>query len=193
MFAQRVELLESFLDPRGISREVAEVHRLGYVCDDYPGFERFAGMMSLPYLTPTGVVGVKFRRMEGEGPKYDSPSGQGHRLYNVLAFQSRADTIALCEGEMDAIVCNSVVGVPAVATPGTNWMPHWSRCFSDFERVLIVADNDEKEDGSNPGLKHARSVLKQLPNAQIVLPPNGLDMNDWLLRDGADVVRRALA
>lgn len=190
---KNVQALASFLEPRGISPVAAAQYRLGFVSDDIPGYERFAGMMSLPYCTPSGVVSVKFRRLEGEGPKYDSPSGQHARLYGVASFQSKGDTIAICEGELDSIVCSTVVGVPAVGSPGTTWLDHWPRCFADFERVLIVADNDEKEDGSNPGLKHAKSVQKSMPNSQIITPPKGLDLNDWVLRDGAEVVRKAMA
>lgn len=150
-------------------------------------------MMSIPYVTDAGVVAIKFRRLEGEGPKYDSPSGQHARLFNVRAFQIPGDAIAVCEGELDALVCTSVVGVPAVGTPGTTWLDHWPRCFADHAQVFIVADNDEKEDGSNPGLKHAKHVLKTLPNAQIITPPLGLDLGEWVLKEGAEKVRKAMS
>lgn len=190
-FEKNVDHLRSFLEPRGISREAAEAFRLGFASDELPGFERFVGMMSIPYLTPAGVVKMKFRRLEGEGPKYDGPSSHA-RLYNVLALQEKGDVIAICEGELDALVCSTAVGVPAVGTPGTTWLDHFPRCFSDYERVLIVADNDEKEDGSNPGLKHAKAVAKSIPHSQIIMPPNGADLNEWLLRDGADAIRKAM-
>lgn len=191
-FAANVDHLASFLTPRGIDRAVAVAFRLGFVSDEIPGYERFVGMMSVPYVTPGGVVAVKFRRLNGDLPKYDAPSGQHARLYNVAAFQAPGDVIAICEGELDAVVCTSVVGVPAVGTPGTTFLEHWPRCFADHARVLIVADNDEKDDGSNPGLKHAKSVQKSIPNSQIIMPPTGCDLGEWVLRDGADVVRKAM-
>ena len=191
-FEKNVDHLASFLEPRGIGKASALQARLGFASEAIPGFERFVGMMSLPYVTNAGVVAVKFRRLEGEGPKYDAPSGQHARLFNVRSLLSKGDTIAICEGELDALVCSDVVGVPAVGTPGTQFHAHWPRCFADFERVLIVADNDEKDDGSNPGLKHAKSVQKQIPNSQIIMPPTGMDLGEWVLSEGAEKVRSAL-
>ena len=191
-FEKNVDRLGSYLEGRGIERQAALSARLGYVSEPLPGLERFVGMMAVPYLALSGPVAIKFRRLEGEGPKYDAPSGQHARLYNVTAVTLPGDAVAVCEGELDALVCTSVVGVPAVGTPGTTWLDHWPRCLADFARVIVVADNDEKDDGSNPGLKHAKSVAKSVPNAQIVTPPLGLDLGEWVLRDGADAVRNAL-
>lgn len=190
-FEKNVGNLQSFLEPRGISLAAAEAFRLGYVSDEIPGYERFVGMMSLPYLTRAGVVKLKFRRLVGDGPKYDGPSSPS-RLYNVRAIETPGDRIAICEGELDALVCTTVVGVPAVGTPGTSFLDHWPRCFADYDEVLIVADNDEKDDGSNPGVKHAKSVSKKLPNSRIVMPPNGLDLNDWVLQHGVEAVQKAM-
>ena len=192
IFEGEVQRLRSFLEPRGIELGAATSARLGWASEDVPGYERFAGMMSIPYVTPGGVVAIKFRRLNGDMPKYDAPSGQHARLFNVAAFQAPGDVIAICEGELDALVCTSVVGVPAVGTPGTTFLEHWPRCFADHARVLIVADNDEKDDGSNPGLKHAKSVQKQIPNSQIIMPPVGLDLGEWVLECGPEAVRKAM-
>ena len=191
-YATTVEFAGEYLAGRGITKPVAVAARLGFVSDPMPGHERFQGMLCIPYLTPAGPVAIKFRRIEGEGQKYDAPSGQHLRLYNVDAFFEPGDVIVLCEGELDALMCHRVVGVPAVGAPGTNFAEHWPRCFADHDRVLIVADNDLKDDGSNPGLKHAKSVQQKIPNSTIILPPAGLDLGEWVLRDGVDEVRRAL-
>lgn len=190
-YAQNVFELEGFLTARGIGESAALGHLLGKVCDPLPGHERLEGMMSIPYLTPAGVVALKFRQLDPERtPKYDAPSGQHARLYNVSALQSMGDTVAICEGELDAIVMSEVVGIPAVGVPGaSNWQDHWPRCFSDYESVLVIADNDVKEDGSNPGLKHAKRVTKGISGGRLVLPPAGLDLTDWVLEHGAEAVR----
>lgn len=192
-FEKNVDRLASFLEPRGISREVAVIGRLGCPSEPIPGFERFVGWMSIPYITPTGVVAMKFRRLDEGTPKYDGPAGQRIRLYNVMALHSKGDTIVICEGELDALVCSHIVGVPAVGTWGTNWLDHHPRCFADFENVLIVADNDVKDDGSNPGEKHAKHIQKTIPHSRIVMPPPGEDMNSWILRDGVEAVQYALS
>ncbi|MDP9820515.1 toprim domain-containing protein [Nocardioides massiliensis] len=180
-----------FLASRGITREVATEYRLGFVDEPAPGHERFVGMLSIPYLTAAGVVKLKFRRLAGEGSKYDGPSSAA-RLYNTAALLGDEPVVALCEGEFDALVCSALVGVPAVGTPGTQWQDHWSRCFADKDQVLVVADNDVKEDGSNPGMKHALKIAKNVPSGRVVTPPPGEDMNTWVLAVGPDAVREAM-
>lgn len=182
----------SYLDGRGIAESAASSFLLGCVDDPIPGHERFVGMLSIPWLTPAGVVGMKLRRIDGsEGPKYDSPPGQKARLFNAQALREGGDLAIICEGEFDAILGQSMLDVPCVATPGTTWLDHWSRCFGDFDRVVVIADHDSKEDGSDPGLKHAQKVQKAVSGAELVLPPPGLDLSDWLLRDGVEAVRKA--
>lgn len=196
-FAKNVRLAEEFLAPRGVSEEMAIGYQLGVVSEELHGFERFVGMLSIPYLSPVGPLAIKFRCISCEGkceghPKYNAPEGQQVRLYNVAALHTDADVVAICEGELDALVMTELVGVPAVGVPGaSNWQDWYPRCFSDYETVLVVADNDKKEDGSNPGLKHARKVVAKVPGGRLVTPPLGLDLNDWVLRDGAAAVREA--
>lgn len=192
-YAQNVDDLASYLEPRAVSHRAATSRLLGSVSDPIPGHEKFAGMMSIPYLTQGGVVAMKFRRIDGsDGVKYDSPSGQKARLYGVNDLLVGGDTVAIVEGELAAVVMSDAVGVPTVGTPGTTWMDHWSRCFADFDRVLVIADHDVKDDGSSPGVKHAKSVVSKVSGAELVLPPAGLDPDEWIVRDGVDAVRERL-
>lgn len=194
LYAKNLDSLGFYLEPRGVSHAAATGHLLGRVSDPIPGHEKFVGMMSIPYLTPAGTVAIKFRRIDdSEGPKYDSPPGQRARLYNVGDLLRGGDTVAICEGELSALIFSDAVGVPSVGTPGTNWMDHWTRCFADFERVLVIADHDVKDDGSSPGVKHAKSVVSKIPGAELVLPPAGLDPDEWVLAAGADAVRERLS
>ena len=189
-YAQTIDRAASYLAARGIDRELAASFHLGVVSDPEPHDERFTGMLSIPYLTHRGdVLALKFRRMAGDGPKYDSPSGQKQRLFNARSLVAGGDTAVILEGELDCIIASRVLEVPCVGTPGTNWMPAWTRCFADFERVLVVCDNDVKDDGTNPGRRHGEKLVKQIPNAEMVLPPAGHDFNSWVLDAGADVVR----
>lgn len=183
----------SYLEARGIDQIAAHGFLLGKVSDPIPGHERFTGMLSIPWLTPNGAVGMKFRRIDGsEGPKYDSPPGQKARLFNAQSLRQGGDLAVVCEGEFDAIMGQSSLDVPCVATPGTTWLDHWSRCFGDFDRVVVIADHDAKEDGSDPGRKHAEKVHKAISGAELMLPPSGLDLSDWVLRDGPEAVRKAV-
>lgn len=184
---KNVDQLADFLDARGIGREEAVRFRLGYASDG-----QYAGRMMIPYLTPGGVVGFRFRDIGGQSSaKYLGAEGASTRLFNTGAIVRGGEVVAVCEGELDAVVCDSFV-VPAVGTTGTQWKPHWSRCFADFERVLVVCDNDEKEDGSNPGLKHGKTLLTKVPRSELVIPPAGMDLNEWYLAEGPDAIREAM-
>lgn len=187
----------SYLEARGIGETEALGHHLGKVSDPLPGHERFRGMLSIPYMCMDTVVALKFRRIDGsEGAKYDAPAGQKQRLYNAQSLADGGSLAVVCEGEFDAIVAQRVLGAPSVGVPGVAaWSanPHWSRCFGDFDRVVVIGDNDLKEDDSNPGMRHAQRVVKDLGhNAELVTPPPGHDMTSWYLTDGEEAIRRAV-
>lgn len=200
--SQLTSRVASYLTGRGLDRDDAIGYLLGEVCEPLPSHERFRGMLSIPYLTPAGVVGFKFRCPEDHKckdfghPKYDSPSGQKARLFNVAALHTRSDTVALVEGELSSIVCTEKVGVPCVGTPGTQWTkehPHWPRVFADFDRVLVIADHDLDGEGKQEqgkGVGHAKRVVSSLPNAQLILPPPGMDLDEWVQAEGPDAVRK---
>lgn len=188
----------SYLVGRGLDRDAATGSLLGRVSDPLPEHERFEGMLSIPYVTPAGVVGFKFRCIQDHDCKavkcqrYDSPTGQKARLYGVESLLSGADTVAIVEGEFARIVMRYVVGIPTVGTPGTQWLEHWPRCFADFERVLVVADHDVHPNGDSPGVKHAKKVVSTIHGAQLILPPPGLDPDEWVAAGGVERVREAL-
>jgi len=176
---------QEYIQQRGLD-SFAGQFRLGYVADPAPGHEeRFRGMLSIPYLTPNGVVGFKFRAIEESTKKYLIPTGQKTHLYNVRAALDAVDEVLIVEGELDAIAATSV-GFPAVAVAGANsWKSHFHRCFDGIGRVIIVTDNDKKDDGSNPGQELAKKIADQLPNAIRVSLPHGEDVNSTILNYGA--------
>jgi DNA primase len=184
---------EEYLGGRGLL-DAAPQFLLGYVAEPEPGHDhRFSGMLSIPYITPAGVVGFKFRRLTEGSPRYQSPTGQRHHLFNAQAIIEAFDHILIVEGELDAIAA-TVAGFPAVAVPGVNgWKPHFRRCFDGIERVLVMCDNDLKEDGSNPGQELAKKLTEMLPDAVRVSLPLGEDVNSTLVNQGAqylaDLVR----
>lgn len=197
-YAASVDDLASYLVARGISKEAAFEQRLGCVSNPEPGHERFRGWLSIPYLTPGGVVAMKFRCASDhdcravECQRYDAPAQQKTKLYNAGILAQGGEVCAVVEGEIKAIVTTHELGIPAVGTSAGVWLEHWSRCLADFDRVLVIADNDIKADGSNPGVRHAKKVLATLPQGELVTPPPGVDIDDWVLRDGADAVRERI-
>jgi len=175
----------SYLAERGITKEVASTFRLGSVVDPSAGHEHAINRLSIPYITPAGVVGIKFRAVDGSTPKYLWPTGQKIGLFNVLDLHKHSDTIAICEGEIDTIVLSGLVGIPAVGVAGVSqWKPWFPKLFESYTRILIFADNDVKEDGRNPGQELAKRIKEDLDKADIVHLPDNQDVNDIYLEYG---------
>lgn len=155
---------------------------LGTVHEPAPGHEHGNGCLAIPYRTPTGVVGIKFRRIDGGDPKYIYPIGQKVGMFNVVDLQTQGNTIAICEGELDTLVMSGLVGVPAVGVAGvTNWKPWFPKMLEGFERIVIFADNDVKEDGSNPGMGLAKRIKEDVERAVVVSLPGNRDVNQVFL------------
>lgn len=179
---------EAYLANRGVL-DGAEEFKLGYVAEVAPGHEdRIKHHLSIPYLTGAGVVGFKFRRIDGGDPKYMIPTGQKHHLYNVSAILHAVNQVLVVEGEIDAI-SSTLAGHPAVAVAGVNaWKPHFARCFDGIGTVIIATDNDVKEDGSNPGQDLARRLQDAIPQAvRVSLPPDS-DINSIIMSQGAQAL-----
>jgi hypothetical protein len=153
------------------------------------GHEQYENRLAIPYLTKAGVVNIKFRCMENhvckdEGcPKY---LGLPHptRIYNTQAFFVDSPNIGITEGEFDSQVIHEHV-MPAVSIPGVqNWKPFYERCFVDYERVFLFADGDQ------PGKDFAKQVSSILDGVTVVQMPEGRDVNQVFLDEGAEGLRK---
>ena len=184
----------TFLKERGISKEIAESFSLGTVTDPIPEHQGYVGWLSIPYFTALGMcVGFKFRRLDDGKPKYGMAIGQKTHLFNVSALLELKDTIAVCEGEIDAIISTGALGIPAVGVPGVAaWKPHYAKMLNGYGQVLIIGDNDVKDDGSNPGAEFSRRVSSEIINSTICVLPAGMDLNDLYLAKGIDETKRIL-
>ena len=187
-FAANLEQGLPYLLSRGISREVAEMFQLGYV----PTGQEFGGRISIPYLTPSGVVSIKYRRMEETTePKYLWEAGLGLHLFNAQILITAGDTVVLTEGELDAICIQAYVGFPAVAYPGTDtWkkQAHWPLCFEGVTEVVVLSDGDA------PGREAARRVAETLgAKARVIDLPDGLDANSFILEKGAPALAERIS
>ena len=184
----------SYLKSRGISKEVAATFLLGTVIDPAPGHEHAVNALSIPYLTKAGVVGIKFRKIDGTNPKYIWPTGQKIGMFNVEDLKIDIDTIAICEGEIDTMVLSGLCGIPAVGVAGvTQWREWFPMMLEGYKRIFIFADNDLKEDGRNPGMELAKRIKEDLRNAIVVNLPENKDVNDMYLSDGPDWFKEKIA
>ena len=175
---------EDYLRSRGITIEVARLARLGVVAEPEVGHEQFQGRLSIPYITKTGVVDLRFRSLNpAVEPKYMGMTGAETKMYNVLDIDRAGDWIGVCEGELDTLTMSRCVGVPCVGVPGANsWKKHYTRLLADFERVFVFADGDQ------PGKEFANSLARELP-VTIVSFPDGEDVNSAYTKYGAEFIR----
>jgi len=176
----------AYLTGRGIGKEVASTYRLGNVVEPLVGDDDYAGRLAIPYITPAGVVDIRYRAlMPEQSPKYLSRTGAGAKLYNVSALLKSSNTIAICEGEIDAITMDALVGIPAVGVPGANnWRRHFSLLFEDYSQVLVMCDGDQA------GKDFGKRISSELDGATIIHCPEGSDVNDLYLQEGAEGIRK---
>lgn len=181
------------LEGRGITPQIAATFRLGYWHDPDHGTD----WLTIPYITPTGVVNIKGRRLNNHHDdtgarqsKYITLSapGMGAKLFNVLDLHLNVPRIVVCEGELDAMILSGVCGIPAVGLPGSNgWKPRFRPLFQHYDEVLIVMDNDEA--GSQAGNR----LLGQVGYASLgSVPLDYNDVNDFFLAEGRSAVRERL-
>jgi DNA primase len=179
-YAGNISLAQDYLASRGIPLEVARLAQFGVVVEPEAGHEAMLGRLSIPYITKTGVVDLRFRALNpAVEPKYMGLTGAETRMYNVLDVERAGDYIGVCEGEIDTLTLSSVIGISCVGVPGANsWKKHYTRLLADFERVFVFADGDQ------PGTEFARSLARELP-VTIIQLPDGYDVNSMYVQEGS--------
>ena len=179
-YGESISLAQDYLASRGIPLEVARLASLGVVAEPEVGHEAMVGRLSIPYITKSGVVDLRFRALNpAVEPKYMGLTGAETKMYNVLDVERAGDYIGVCEGELDTITMSSCIGIPCIGVPGANsWKKHYTRLLADFERVFVFADGDQ------PGTEFARSLARELP-VTIIQLPDGYDVNSMFVQEGA--------
>jgi DNA primase len=187
-YAKNIDQAAEYLSGRGFSEESAHEFRLGVVVEPVPGDDQFTGRLSIPYITRSGVVDIRYRCLQQHDckevncKKYLGHPGKPLRLFNVEGLFVAGDFIVLCEGELDTIAATQA-GFPAVGVPGTGgWKPHFNRIFEDYQRVYLFADGDEA--GKKFGAKLSAEV-----SAIVVPMPDGEDVNSTYLKYGEEYLR----
>ena len=151
------------------------------VVDPLPGHEAFAGRLAIPYVTPTGVVHIRFRTIKNEDPKYMGMAGAKTTMFNTNAIFSAQKYICVTEGEFDCIVMSVKTAHPTVGIPGANnWKSHYSRILDDFDTVIVLTDGD------NAGAEFGKKITRELPNANVIPMPDGEDVNSVFILHGKE-------
>ncbi|MFK4187286.1 toprim domain-containing protein [Streptomyces sparsogenes] len=182
---------QEYLKGRGFDGRAAVTFRLGVVHRPLVGHEGYAGRLAIPYITPTGVVNMRFRCLKPHDckaedcPKYLGSDGMDSNLFNVLDLKQDSPFICVTEGELDAATL-SMAGLPAVGVPGVEtWQKHFSKCLDDFDVIYTFADGDKA------GRAFARFLAREA-KARPVRLPDGEDVNSLYMKGGADALRRLL-
>ena len=178
--------VRSYLASRGIDPDVVDGSLLGLVANPDPAHESYRGRLSIPFITPTGVVHMRFRCLEvhdcGElfHGKYEGPAGESTHLYNVQALHDATREVGISEGELDALV-STAAGLPTVGCVGaSNWKPFYYRLFDDFEHVYVLGDGDPA------GRKWASGLVPNIPGAVSRVMPTGYDVSSYVVEYGAE-------
>ena len=180
-YAAEISLAAEYLSSRQLSVEEAEVFHLGVVVDPLPGHEQYRGRLAIPYITPSGVVDIRFRSMHGEDPKYMGLVGAETTMFNTQAVFAADDYICVTEGEFDCIMMAVKTQHPTVGIPGANnWKKHYAKILDDFDTVIVLADGDA------PGLEFGKKISRELGNVNIISMPDGEDVNSMIIKEGSD-------
>lgn len=174
-----------YLASRGITEATARTFRLGFVANPETGHELYQGKLAIPYLTPAGVIDIRFRSLNADsGPKYLSRPGATTHIYNIQALSQDTGMLVVCEGEIDTIIATQV-GFTAVGLPGANnWKPYYSRVLDGWEKIMLFCDGD------NAGREMAKTISRELDNVFPVFMPDNQDVNDVFLSEGAEGLRK---
>ena len=181
---------EYVVQERGINPHIGARFRLGYVPAGVSGWERFGGRLSVPNLCASGhVVGIKFRDLTGTSEsKYDQPSAQQSRLFNLRCLAEISSLVVITEGELDAIAV-SQLGFPAIGVPGASaWKRRHALLVEGYDRVVVIADADKA------GRDMAKKIMEGNIPVTVVEPPGGCkDANEALVaglgNELADLIR----
>jgi 5S rRNA maturation endonuclease (ribonuclease M5) len=162
--------------------------RIGYVAEAVDDIDAgHVGWLVIPYLSPSGVIQMKFRSMDANAKmKYVYDIGATHRPYNTMALMSPRKKIVITEGELD---CASLLqsGVAAVGLPGVkSWKEEWARIFRNRE-VTVCCDGDQ------PGREFGKALVSMLYGARMVVAPEGEDANSVLVKKGEEELRRMVS
>lgn len=180
-YAAKIELAEEYLLSRHLSVEEARVFHLGVVDDPLPGHEAYIGRLAIPYITPSGVVDIRFRGIHNEDPKYMGLVGAKTTMFNTQACFVADRYICVTEGEFDCIMMTVKTMHPTIGIPGANnWKPHYAKILDDFDTVIVLADGDAA------GLEFGKKISRELGNVNIVSMPEGDDVNSMMIKRGSN-------
>lgn len=173
----------TYLTSRKISSSAVNFFRLGVVREPEEGHDQYRNRISFPYVTPNGVVTIRFRTIGDphDKAKFLTLPGDIPRLYNTQALLGSKE-IYICEGEPDTIAGHQS-GLPCVGLPGANTWAKTARVFSRIfanRKVTVLAQSDD----TGQSMELAQDIYRSLGGCRIVKMPDGMDVSKFVLTYG---------
>ena len=139
----------------------------------------------IPLYNASGEI-RSLERIYPDGKKRFYPGGE--KKGNFCVIGELQDRAFLCEGYATGASIYEATGIPAVIAFDCHNMKPVADVLAGRVKLICVADNDEKENGSNPGLECA----KETGLFYVLIPEPGMDANDYANEHGADALRELL-
>lgn len=134
------------------------------------------------YLLWPGDAYYKMRRWIGtNGDKYKNP--RGHKKPLFIPHLRASDTLAIVEGELNALSLASVNPPFSVCSPGSasdfseKLISQEASFFLTYKRFLVIVDNDKA--GLEAAIRLKKALLKSTPYISII--PMRRDANELLV------------
>jgi len=156
-----------YLQERGIPATVARRYRLGTA----PG-RRWGGRVIVPAYQNGSLEFFQGRAVNGQEPKYDSPSwSRAHVLLGWDQIREKATRVCLVEGPFDVLGL-ARWGIPALAVLGVDLHNTQLSMLGDrFRHVTIMLDPEAKD-----AIKRfRRQLVDVVPRVDTALLPPGQD------------------
>lgn len=186
--------LEWFEKERKISNNTLLRFKVTEATEYMPALEKEVPAICFNYYRKDELVNIKFR-----GPKKSFKLSKNAELifYNLDALEQQ-DECFIVEGEIDCLTMHecgiyNAVSVPNGAAKGQQKLEYLDNCFHYFtqmKRIILAVDNDET------GMILREELARRLGYErcyQVTYPAGCKDVNDVLVKHGAEEVKIAMA
>ena len=162
-------------------------------------YDRFRSRIIFPISHQSGDViafGGRDYNKNDQAKYLNSPETAIYQKSNVLyglnitksaITNSNNKYIILVEGYMDLLQLYQAGVEPVVSVSGTSLTKNHATVIARYKKpVVILYDGDSA--GGNAAIRAGFVLLQSGVEAYVVRPPNGLDPDDWLLKEGRKVL-----
>ena len=162
-------------------------------------YDRFRSRIIFPISHQSGDViafGGRDYNKNDQAKYLNSPETAIYQKSNILyglnvtksaITNSSNKYIILVEGYMDLLQLYQAGVEPVVSVSGTSLTKNHATIIARYKKpVVILYDGDSA--GGNAAVRAGFVLLQAGVEAYVVRPPDGLDPDDWLLKEGSEVL-----